>query len=193
MKKIILLLITVTLAVNVQAAAVSWKMGTSIKAPKADGTVGTANAGAGTLSMYVWLVDESVYNAATAESIIKDYSGDLTSANASVKSKSGSAGGTAKTDGLDFSSTSDTYYYGLVLTEYKSGDALMYAANKATAVINTAGTDATVTNLSKTWGGGANGSAVVWGTLPSENIPEPTSSLLILLGVGLMGLRRKQK
>ena len=41
MKKIMFVLATVAMAMGVQAAEISWKMGTSIKAPNADGSVGT--------------------------------------------------------------------------------------------------------------------------------------------------------
>ena len=52
MKKVMLFLAAIALAVGVQGASIEWKMGTAIKAPNADGSIGTANAGAGTLSMY---------------------------------------------------------------------------------------------------------------------------------------------
>ena len=190
MKKIVLLISAISLAIGVQGAAIEWKMGTSIKAPNADGTLGTSNAGSGTLSMYVWLVDESVYNTATSDSILNDYANDLTSASAFVKGKSGAAGGTAKIDGLDFSTTEETTYYGIVLTEFVSGDTTLYAANKATAVINTAGRTAQVGNLAKNWGGTGGAAITKWEPAPG---PEPTSGILLLLGAGLLALRRKQK
>ena len=192
MKKVMLFLAAIALAVGVQGAAISWKMGTAIKAPNADGSLGTANAGAATLSMYLWLVDEATYNSATADSIIADYSGSLSSASASVTGKSGAAGGTAKTDGLSYSSSENTTYYGIVLTEYKSGDTTMYIANKAEAVINTAGTDATVSNLSKNWGGGTGPAITSWSSAGGD-VPEPTSGLLLLVGGALLALRRKQQ
>ena len=190
MKKIMFFLAAIVLAVGVQGAAISWKMGTAIKAPNADGSLGTANAGAGTLSMYVWLVDQATYNAATADSIIANYSGSLSTATASVTGKSGSLGGTATTDGLSFSTTSDTTYYGIVLTQYKSGDTEMYIANKAEAIINSAGTKVSVLNLSKNWGGGTGPAITSWS---SAGVPEPTSGLLLLVGGALLALRRKQK
>ena len=190
MKKIMFFLAAIVLAVGVQGAAISWKMGTAIKAPNADGSLGTANAGAGTLSMYVWLVDQATYNAATADSIIADYSGNLSTATASVTGKSGAAGGTATTDGLSYSTTENTTYYGIVLTQYKSGDTEMYIANKATAVINTAGTDGSALNLSKNWGGTGGPAITSWS---SAGVPEPTSGLLLLIGGAMLALRRKQK
>ena len=194
MKKLMFILATLALAFSVQGAAISWKTGIAIKAPNLDGTISSSNAGSGTLSMYVWLVDEALYSAATANSIIADYSERLGSANGSVTGKSGAAGVTVKTDGLDFTVNQDTTYYGLILTEYKSGDVTQYVANKATAIINGSGDNATITNLSKYWGGGANGTAVTWTAVPSPGDgPEPTTGLLLIVGGAMLALRRKQK
>ena len=108
MKKIMFVLAAVAVAMGVQAAKIDWKMGTSIKAPNADGSIGTANAASGTLSMYVWLVDAATYNSATAESIVSGYKDKIGSASASVTGKGGAAGGTASTTGLAFSTTENT-------------------------------------------------------------------------------------
>lgn len=192
MKKIMFVLAAVAMAMSVQAAKIDWKMGTAVKAPNADGSVGTANAASGTLSMYVWLVDAATYNAATAESIVSGYQGKTGSASASVTGKGGAAGGTASTTGLTFSTTEDTTYYGLILTQYKSGDTEMWLANKASAVINTAGTDASVGNLAKNWGGTGGAALTQWSGGGSD-VPEPTSGLLLVLGGAMLALRRKRK
>ena len=192
MKKIMFILATVAIAIGVQAADIDWKMGTSIKAPNADGSSGTANAASGTLSLYVWLVNEETYNSATADSIVSSYKGKTGDASASVTGKGGSAGGTATTKDLAFSSTEDTTYYGILLTQYKSGDTEMWLANKATAVINTAGTKATVSNVSKNWGGTGGAALTQWSGGGSD-VPEPTSGLLLVLGGAMLALRRKRK
>ena len=195
MKKVMFILAAIALAIGAQGAAITWKMGTAIKAPNDDGSIGSANAANGTLSMYVWLVNETTYNSATADSIVSDYKGKIGTADASVTGKGGAAGGQAQTTGLDFSTTQDTTYYGIVLTQYKSGDTEMWLANKASAVINTAGTDASVGNLSKNWGGGTGTAITSWsnGGGGGSDVPEPTSGLLLVLGGAMLALRRKQK
>ncbi len=194
MKKIIFALAAAVLAVGVQGAAIDWKMGTAIKAPNPDGSIGTSNAGAGTLSMYVWLVDKAAYDAATTDSIFVGYSGRLDTATGSVTGKAGAAGGTVTTDGLAFSTTESTPYYALVLTQYKSGETEMFLANKATTAINTAGTKASVLNLSKNWGGGAGPALTGWVKAGgSGDIPEPTSGILLLVGGAMLALRRRQR
>ena len=194
MKKIIFALAAAVLAVGVQGAAIDWKMGTSIKAPNADGSIGTSNAGAGTLSMYVWLVDQATYNAATADSILAGYSGQLGTATGSVTGKAGNVGGTVTTDGLAFSATENTPYYALVLTQYTSGETEMFIANKATTMINTAGTKASVLNLAKNWGGAGGPAITGWVKAGGGgDIPEPTSGLLLLVGGAMLALRRRQR
>ena len=194
MKKIIFALAAAVLAVGVQGAAIEWKTGVSIKAPNADGSIGTSNAGAGTLSMYVWLVDQATYDAATADSILAGYSGQLSTATGSVTGKSGPAGATARTDGLAFSTTADTPYYALVLTQYTSGETEMFIANKATTMINTAGTKASVGNLAKNWGGTGGPAITGWVKAGGGgDIPEPTSGLLLLVGGAMLALRRRQR
>ena len=194
MKKIIFALAAAVLAVGVQGAAISWKTGTAIKAPNADGSFGTSNAGTGTLSLYVWLVDQATYDAATADSILAGYSGQLGTATGSVTGKSGPAGATARTDGLAFSTTADTPYYALVLTQYTSGETEMFIANKATVAINTAGTDASVGNLAKNWGGTGGPAITGWVKAGGGgDIPEPTSGLLLLVGGAMLALRRRQR
>ena len=194
MKKIIFALAAAVLAVGVQGAAISWKTGTAIKAPNADGSFGTSNAGTGTLSLYVWLVDQATYDAATADSILAGYSGQLSTATGSVTGKSGPAGATARTDGLAFSTTENTPYYALVLTQYTSGETEMFIANKATVAINTAGTDASVLNLAKNWGGTGGPAITGWVKAGGGgDIPEPTSGLLLLVGGAMLALRRRQR
>ena len=194
MKKIIFALAAAVLAVGVQGATIEWKTGVSIKAPNADGSIGTSNAGAGTLSMYVWLVDQATYDAATADSIFAGYSGQLGTATGSVTGRAGNVGGTVTTDGLAFSTTADTPYYALVLTQYTSGETEMFIANKATTMINTAGTDASVLNLAKNWGGTGGPAITGWVKAGGGgDIPEPTSGLLLLVGGAMLALRRRQR
>ena len=70
----------------------------------------------------------------------------------------------------------------------------MFIANKATVAINTAGTDATVANLAKNWGGGTGPAITGWVKAGgSGDIPEPTSGLLLLVGGAMLALRRRQR
>ena len=190
MKKLMFVLAAVLAAGMVQAAAITWGTGTAVKGIKSDSdpSFGTSNAGAGTLNIYVWLVDAATYNSTGVDKIWETYGSKLNTATASATGKSGAAGATAKTDGLTFSTESATPYYGLVITGLdtdKDGTLDYYIANKAATEINTAGTQASVLNLAKNVGGVA---TTGW----TAAVPEPTSGMLLLLGMAGLAVRRKR-
>ena len=194
MKKLMFTLAAVLAAGMIQAAQVTWNTGTAVKGITSDSNpaFGSANAASGTLSLYVWLVNEATYNSTGIDKIWDTYGASLGTATASVTSKSGVAGTNVRTTGLSFSTTEDTPYYGLVLVGLdtdKDGTLDYYIANKATANINTAGTDATISNLAKNLGG-TGGTAITGWT--SASVPEPTSGLLMLMGLAGLALRRKR-
>lgn len=191
MKKLVFVLAAVLAAGMVQAAAITWGTGTAVKGvtSETNPAFGSSNAASGTLNIYVWLVDAATYNSTGVDKIWDTYGSKLNTATASATGKSGAAGATAKTDGLTFSTESATPYYGLVLTTYdpdKDGTMDYYIANKAATEINTAGTQASVLNLAKNVGGTA---TTGW---TSASVPEPTSGLLMLIGMAGLALRRKR-
>lgn len=193
MKKLMFTLAAVLAAGMIQAAQVTWNTGTAVKGITSDSNpaFGSANAASGTLSLYVWLVNEATYNSIGIDKIWDTYGASLGTATASVTGKSGAAGTNVKTTGLSFSTTEDTPYYGLVLIGLdtdKDGTLDYYIANKATANINTAGTDATISNLAKNLGGTGGTAITGW----TAAVPEPTSGMLLLLGMAGLALRRKR-
>lgn len=195
MKKLMFMLAAVAAVGMVQAASINWSTGTGVKGVKSDSdsSFGTSNAASGTLSIYVWLVSESVYNATSTDKIWDTYGTSLGTATASKTGLGGATGGTAKADGLDFSTEANTPYYGLVLVGLdtdKDGTLDYYIANKATSNINTSGAGTAVSNLAKNLGG--TGGTAITGWTAASDVPEPTSGILLLLGVAGLALRRKR-
>ena len=195
MKKLMFALAAVLAAGMVQAASINWGTGTAVKGITSDSNpaFGSANAASGTLNIYVWLVDATTYNSTSVDKIWETYGSKLNTATASATGKSGAAGATAKADGLAYSDTAVTPYYGLVLVGLdtdKDGTLDYYIANKAESVVNTAGAGTAVGNLAKNLGGGS-GTAIT-GWTSASSVPEPTSGLLMLVGLAGLALRRRR-
>ena len=188
MKKLMLFLVGVVAVCSLQAATLTWKSGTGVKAPNDDGTFGTANAGTGTLSMYVFIVDSSTYDSLDVSKVASTYASQTASATGKKEGFSGAAGGAVATTHDDWVADANTTYYAAILIKYKDGDKEVYIGNKASGVVNGSGSGATVNNLAKYVGGGTSGTAIT-GYSP---VPEPTSALLVLLGVAGLALKRKR-
>lgn len=192
MKKVIVLLAAAAMAVASQAASVTWKTGTGVKAPGEGGTFSTTTAGAGTIGLYVWILDKGTFDGLTMDTVVSTYKDALGTATGNATGKSGSTGATVVTTHDDWSTESATTYYAAVLTTYTKDGTTQYIGNLATAQVNTSGTGGTVNNLAKFVGGGTSGTAIT-GYSTGGNVPEPTSGLLLLVGGALLALRRKQK
>lgn len=186
MKKI-MLIAAIVCAAAVNAATVNWNTGMTIKPD------GSTTAASGTLNIYVWTVTESVYNSTALDDIWDTYGnatiGSITGFTASKTGLAGAAGGKAAINDVPNSTT----LYGIIITTYdsdKDGTVDLYAANKAIGTVNDSGTATSPGGLAKFVGGGASGTPVTWSE-PSA-IPEPTTGLLVLLGVAGLALRRRR-
>lgn len=191
MKKLMLILAGVALAASTQAASISWKSGTAVKAPGSDGVFGTANAASGTLSMYVFIIDQASYDSLDVANVVNSYKDQTSAATASKVGFGGAAGGMVSTSHDDWIADQNTTYYAVILLSYKDGDTEMFIGNKASAIINGSGAGGVVNNLAKFEGGGTSGTKIS-GWTTAGAVPEPTSALLVLLGVAGLALRRKQ-
>lgn len=183
MKKLLIAFAIACLAGASQSASLKWGTGTKVIAPDTK-----IQAAAGTLSMYVWLVDKATYESAGVDTLWASYGSTFNTATGSVTGGAGKTGVTVTTDGLSYSADETTYYYALALITYdpgKDGTADYYIANKAVGKVNTAGSGTSVSSLATNLGG--DGDAVSW-----TAVPEPTSGLLMLLGMAGLAIRRKR-
>ena len=198
MKKLMMAAAIVCAAAGVQAATVVWKTDSTIKGIKADtveaglsdgsytadGLVVTAPAwqtyGSGELSYLLTLT----YDLGSGE-VVHKFGTEI---DGSTLSKGVGLGNTAKidstvTDAL-FDHKGQAYHWDLVLTE--TG---VDGAGNAFTMKSTLGNDAEVQS---------NGDIFLNTTVPASwnvtvaSVPEPTSGLLLLLGVAGMALRRRR-
>lgn len=185
MKKI-MLIAAIVCAAAVNAASVNWNTGMTIKPD------GSTTAASGTLNIYVWTVTESVYNSTALDDIWDTYGnatiGSITGFTASKTGIAGAAGGKAAINDVPNSTT----LYGIIITTYdsdKDGTVDLYAVNKAVGSVNDSGTATSPTYLAKYLYGQNGGTPVTW---ESAAVPEPTTGLLVLLGIAGLALRRRR-
>lgn len=175
MKKIIIAFAAIALAVTVNAAACAWS-GSAIAL--------STTAGAGSATSYaLYLLDASVTSAADMGEYLAN--GDTSKiAAATVETTSGIAVGTTtarwnKSSGSYDAGTTVTYYTVIFNNSIDAADQFMITAEKTATAPGTG-------NLSMAFGTQA---ANTWTTMA---VPEPTSGLLLLLGMAGLALKRKQ-
>ena len=171
-------------SLSVSAAAVSWNSGTiSLQ--------GGTQAGKGDVNAYLFELTKAEYDALTADKVYDTYKGSLTSADTT---KSSSAKGVANLLGKTSTYGQGDTAYAAILYVSKDGD---YAIGNLASYTFTSSMDATVADLSTKLGGDAGaGTPISWSSTTgggSGGVPEPTSGLLLLVGAGMLALRRKQK
>ena len=182
MKKLIMLCAIVAAAVSVHAASFSW--GGAIATE--DGS-DTLPAGLNAYLVYsdtdVFSSGITTFNTATGTT---DKGGTLRQTYALTDSDSGAWSFTAQYDNADY--TQMNGYYAVVLV---NGSDMYYNTFNVTE-FTSATTPAQNYKINYEWGGTDYiGDPARKGK--AEGVPEPTSGLLLLVGAGLLGLRRKQK
>ena len=182
MKKLVIMCMAVAAACVAQAAAVQWNSGTLYLSD------GTTKAVKDQVTAYFWESTTDAYSSLSAADLNAAISNPST-ISGYVKSQNSTALSALNlTTSTAYASGTDVYCAILYVNNVEGG----YMASFGHA---TAGTSKiTVSDMSVYDGGsygGAHGSAIDkgnWG-----NVPEPTSGLLLLVGAGMLALRRKRK
>lgn len=193
MRKLMIVAAAAVLSVVANAASVKWASGTIYTASDATGTAGSgtsyrANTGTRLVTAYLYSLTEAQYTAAQAmstEDLYKTY-GSTTPAFTKGSTAMGLADIT-QTGLPDGSATSPQTVYGLVLyVDTASAGAYDGVDAFVKSYVGTATwQDTTGVNFSSLASAQANWTAV-------GNVPEPTSGLLMLLGIAGLALRRRR-
>jgi len=182
MKKLIVAFAAVAMAACSHAAVVTWSSTAAVIAHSTSTT-----AAANLVTMYCWEITSAQYDiyaklsgSALSDAINANF--DLSAAEKSVKTN---MRGIVSVNGSTTHSAGDTVY-GVVL--FVDGGDAYYMGNVVTATTPTTG-NAKFENLAKTYGGTASDGSLAWST---ASVPEPTSGLLLLLGMAGLALKRKR-
>ena len=190
MKKLMIAACAVAFAAVASAATATWKTDVNGLLNPDD----TQAWGDGYITMYLWSIDSAAYTGfteggakAVSAAVWNNYKDNLASADAQYTDD---GSGYITLDDPNTYGVGDTAYAAIVLA-YDEGDGIThYKGNvgmwnfEADYDNETAGMD------SEIFGEGNSGVALGWSEV--SNIPEPTSGLLLLLGVAGLALKRKR-
>ena len=171
MKKLMMALAVVAIAGMTQAASFKWTT-QALYAPNADGSVGTTVASEATGT---WLATVALYSDAACTTPIAGVTGNTAS---SINAMSNALGDTF--GGAEFKFDNSTTYYAILELSYTTA-----------AGTQTLTTDVVSTKLKTTGNTQLNFSTAISNASWSA-VPEPTSGLLMLLGMAGLALRRRR-
>lgn len=181
MKKIMIMLASVAVAAVVNAASVTWS---TVAMYNADGAKVKATA-----TMYVYLMDKTAYDGLS--DIWATYGDDVkkggTTATNAGGTKSASLTSKASVSAPKDTAVANTTYYAAIVTTYGTGDAMQYYVEKASVTTGDDGNGVFNVGVGKL--DSATAAAGAW---TAAAVPEPTSGLLMLLGIAGLALRRRR-
>ena len=192
MKKLMIALAVAAMAAIGNAAAVNWDAGTVL-----DPNGATANKSV-TGYLFVLTADQystlnTAYASATGSSAGEKMANTVWGAYGDKLGDAYASGTTSKKGALILTDDSKAYgagdsAYAAILYTYGTGDDLKYIGNIGTATFESA-MDVDVNGMALNLFGSSTGGATAW---TAAAVPEPTSGLLLLLGMAGLALKRKR-
>ena len=177
MKKMIIAAAVALMGVAINAATVNWSVNAVQSSP--DHTVGAG-----------WIVQ--IFDSSVTYDYAKAVSGDITALVSGATVAAGSSFRAAGTTTMDNGTSKNVY--AVIYDATSIADADNYIISDITTwTANAAGS-----NVTGSFGAMTGTTSVnkflnsSWTAVPSESVPEPTSGLLLLLGMAGLALRRKQ-
>ena len=181
MKKLMIVLGAVAMAMGVQAASVQWGSG-AIYTPGTDGAFTSTKVAENSVTYCLWTLTATDYAA------LKDVT-KLDTSSALATGNNSALGGTVIYKNTDKFNAGDAVNWAILFT-YTDGEGKeWYIANMGTGTVNDLGGQLTFSNLASA--SSAYASVSGW-TAAGGAIPEPTSGLLMLVGLAGLALKRKR-
>ena len=181
MRKLMIMLAGVAMAATVQAASVAWSTVTMYNAEGAKV--------ADTATVYVYLMTKTAYDNMT--DVWATYGADVQAGGTTADAKKATGKYTHKATNIyapNGTSTANTTYYAAVIATYGTGDDMKYYAEKASVTTGEDGEGLYQFGSGKL--DTATAAATSWTT---ASVPEPTSGLLMLVGLAGLALRRGRR
>ena len=170
----------VAMAASLHAASVSWS---TVAMYNADGS-----KVADTANVYVYLMDKTTYDGLT--DIWATYGADVLAGGDNAAGKKATGKYTHKATSIyapNGTSVANTTYYAAIIATYGTGDDMKYYAEKASVTTGEDGEGAFTAGVGK-----LDSAVAAAGAWTTAAVPEPTSGLLMLLGIAGLALRRRR-